>query len=213
MSRRCRSSQTGSSRSRPAAILRTRGRKARVVGAVLAAGVLAAACSSSGGSTSGSPSKSTYVIGNITSETGTYASSTGGTFPTIDAWTKWTNAHGGVNGDRVKVINMDDGGIPANGIAAAKTLIADHVMAIVAPVSNTEFSWYTMVTGAKIPVIGGQTNGGPLYQTVSLLVPQGANSTVRLLRVAATNPHPKIAGNYCSEVTAVVPPTQRLTSP
>jgi branched-chain amino acid transport system substrate-binding protein len=183
-------------------MLRNRGGTARTVGAVLAAGALAAACSSSGGSTSGSSSKSTYVIGNITSETGTYASSTGGTFPTIDAWTKWTNAHGGVNGHPVKVITVDDGGIPANGIAAAKTLIADHVMAIVAPVSNTEFSWYTMVTSAKIPVIGGQTNGGPLYQTTPLLFPTGETSTVGMLNVAATNHHPKIAVMYCSEVPA-----------
>jgi branched-chain amino acid transport system substrate-binding protein len=180
-------------------VLRARGRQVRVVGAVLAAGALVAACSSSGGGTSGS-AKSTYLIGNITSETGTYASSTGGTFPTIDAWAKWTNAHGGISGHPVKVVTMDDGGIPANGIAAAKTLIADHVMAIVGPVSNTEFSWFTMVTAAKIPVIGGQTNGGLLYQTTPLLFPTGETSVVGMLNVAATNHHPKIAVMYCSEV-------------
>jgi branched-chain amino acid transport system substrate-binding protein len=220
MSRRCRSSRPGSSRPRPAAILRTPGGTARVAAAVLAAGVLAAACSSSGGGTSsssgggtsGSSSKSTYVIGNITSETGTYASSTGGTFPTIDAWTRWTNAHGGINGHPVKVITVDDGGIPANGIAAAKTLIADHVMAIVGPVSNTEFSWYTMVTGAKIPVIGGQTNGGPLYQATPLLFPTGETSTVGLLSVAGTNHHPKIAVMYCSEVPACAAQTTAFKS-
>jgi branched-chain amino acid transport system substrate-binding protein len=212
VSRKCRSQQPGSSRPRPATTLRGLGGKARVVGAVLAAGALAAACSSSGGAASGSSSKSTYVIGNISSETGTYASSTGGTFPTIDAWTKWTNAHGGIDGHPVKVITMDDGGIPANGIAAAKTLIADHVMAVVAPVSNTEFSWYTMVTNAKIPVIGGQTNGGPLYQTAPLLFPTGETSTVGLLNLAATNHHPKIAVMYCSEVPACAAQTTAFKS-
>src|SRR5260370_14620044 len=59
-----------------------------------------------------------------------------------------------------------------------------------------------MVTGAKVRVIGGQTNGGALYQTTPLLFPTGETSPVGMLNVAAANHHPKIAVMYCSEVPA-----------
>ena len=181
-----------------------------LTGAVLAAALAAAACSSSSSSSgaagsSGATTTATgtpYVIGTIASETGTYASSIGGTFATVDAWTKWTNAHGGINGHPVKVITQDDGGVPANGITAAKTLIADKVQAIVGPASNTEASWYQLVAAAGIPTLGGQANGQALYQTAPLLFPTGTTSPFGVMDVASKQGKNGFGVMYCAEVPA-----------
>jgi branched-chain amino acid transport system substrate-binding protein len=112
----------------------------------------------------------------------------------------WTNAHGGVNGHPVKDIVLDDASVPAKGIADAKELISDHVAAIVGSASNTIASWYQLITKAGIPVIGGEVNGGPLYQTVPGLYPTGTTSAAPALDIAKKAGKTKLAVLYCSEV-------------
>lgn len=182
----------------------------------LVVALVAAACSSSSSTTpqAGSPASTggsgatatatgtPYVIGTIASETGTYASSIGGTFATVDAWTRWTNAHGGIDGHPVKVITEDDGGVPANGITAAKALIADKVQAIVGPASNTEAGWYQLVASANIPTLGGQTNGQALYQLAPLLFPTGTTSPFGVMDIAAKQGKTSFGVMYCAEVPA-----------
>jgi len=81
------------------------------------------------------------------------------------AWGKWTNAHGGINGHKVKVIEFDDKGDPATALSEVKTLVQqDHVMAIVGDYSITEPVWAPYVQQHKIPVIGG-TLAGAFYAT------------------------------------------------
>ncbi len=151
----------------------------------------------SGTAATGSP----YVIGDIASISGPYATSIGGTPNTVNAWEQWTNAHGGVNGHPVKVILLDDGSVPAKGIAEATQLISDdHVAAIVGAASNTEFDWYQLAEKAKVPVIGGQTNGGSLYEMASMLFPTGTTSTQPVMDMAVKAGKLKLAVMYCTEV-------------
>lgn len=168
------------------------------------------------GSSSSSPASavagSTYTIGTIASITGPYAASIGGTPSTVTAWVSWTNAHGGVNGHPVKDIVLDDASVPSKGIADAKELIGDHVSAIVGSASNTESSWYQLVTKAGIPVVGGQVNGGALYQTVPGLYPTGTTSTLPALDLAKKAGKLKIAVLYCSEVPICAAQAQTLKS-
>jgi branched-chain amino acid transport system substrate-binding protein len=196
-----------------------------LISAAVAAAVLAG-CSSSGSGSSaassppagqsqaqGTPATGTpYVIGNIASATGVYASSVGGTFPTVDAWTKWTNAHGGINGHPVQVISKDDAGVPANGIAAARALIAAKVQAIVGAASNTEAGWYQLTGSAGIPVLGGQTNGQGLYQIAPLLFPTGTTSPIGIMSVAAQEGKTKFGVMYCSEVPGCASQVTQLKS-
>ncbi|CUU56199.1 branched-chain amino acid transport system substrate-binding protein [Parafrankia irregularis] len=187
--------------------------RARLGLPLLAAAVLAVSCSSSGGSSTGGSagSETPFVIGNITSATGTYASSIGGAAPLVDAWVQWTNAHGGINGHPVKIIAKDDGGIPSKGIAAAKALMSAKVTAIVGPVSNTVASWHKIVTAAGIPVIGGQTNGAGLYQTEPLLFPTGATDPAGVVSLAASQGSKKFGVMYCTEAPACASQTEVLT--
>jgi branched-chain amino acid transport system substrate-binding protein len=215
--------------SRPARPSGSRPRIARqaAVAALAAACAALAACSSSGSSSAaggstatasaggstpagtGSASSpatstatgSTYVIGNVSSITGPYAASIGGATQVFDAWTKYTNAHGGVNGHPVKVIVLDDGSVPSKGIAAAKELIGEHVMAIVGMASNTFTSWEKLVDAAKIPVIGGQTQFGALQYTDPDLFPTGTTTpALSVVYTALTAGKKSVALPYCSEV-------------
>jgi branched-chain amino acid transport system substrate-binding protein len=189
-----------------------------LVGAMLlgacssSAGSSSASGASSGGAGSGGSSSapqlsgSTYVIGNISSVSGTYATVAGGIPQLLDAWAQWTNAHGGVNGHPVKLISKDDGGIPATGIAAAKELVGpDHVMALVGLDSTTETAWMNVVKSAGVPVIGDNL-GAVALSSEPLWFPTGSTSggvSLGLLYDSAVNRGKKKFGVfYCSEFPA-----------
>src|SRR3954464_13442860 len=66
-------------------------------------------------------------IGTLGSYTGAQASSLGAMDDTMQAWVKWTNAHGGVNGHPVELTLYDDASDPAKAKSFAKKLVADKV--------------------------------------------------------------------------------------
>jgi branched-chain amino acid transport system substrate-binding protein len=79
----------------------------------------------------------------------------------MNAWVSYTNANGGINGHKLKLIVVDDKSTPPSGLQAAQQLINDHVLAIVGGQSGTAESWATTVQQAGIPVIGGGPNEPP----------------------------------------------------
>jgi branched-chain amino acid transport system substrate-binding protein len=103
------------------------------------------------------PSGTPLVIGWVGTQSG---ASVGGTSTvvndTLDAWTKWTNANGGINGHPVKIVyEKDDKGDPAVAITAVKDLTEKQkVLAIVGDTSVPEPSWAAYAAEQKIPVIG-----------------------------------------------------------
>ncbi|MEO6472458.1 MAG: ABC transporter substrate-binding protein [Aeromicrobium sp.] len=132
------------------------------VAGLVAAAMLIAGCSSSsndGGATPKVNSKLTgdpIVVGTICSCSGQQSAGTAIVKKTINAWASWTNAHDGVNGHPVKLIFKDDGGDPAAGLAAAKSLVEqDHVIAIVGMASLVDSNWASYVKDKGVPVIGG----------------------------------------------------------
>lgn len=126
----------------------------------LAAGLLAA-CGSSGGSASSSSSSSPtfhgvpYVIGTVGSYTGPESSSLGQVGQVVQAWADWENAHGGINGHRIKLINKDDKSDPATSLSEVQSMVEqDHVIAIVAENSIVDSAWASYVQQKGVPVIG-----------------------------------------------------------
>jgi branched-chain amino acid transport system substrate-binding protein len=74
-------------------------------------------------------SKSPIVVGNV----GTYSGQNGesGTAEGLQAWARWTNAHGGINGHRVILKSYDDAGDNAKNLAAVQRLIShDHAIVL-----------------------------------------------------------------------------------
>jgi branched-chain amino acid transport system substrate-binding protein len=100
------------------------------------AACLAVACSSSagsaGGASGGSSSPSGIPVGVIGSFTGTQAASTAPARPAIEAWAASANAAGGLDGHKVNLIVMDDGGVASTALADVRQLIEkDHVVALI----------------------------------------------------------------------------------
>ena len=120
------------------------------------------------------PKGSTIVFGSIetqTSPTGGKITTTG---DTLNAWVKWTNAHGGIAGHPVKVIVKDDKADPAQASAALKELVEqDHAVAIVGQnAPATADTWKTYVEQQQVPVLGGAEYStiwftSPMYYPVS----------------------------------------------
>jgi ABC-type branched-subunit amino acid transport system substrate-binding protein len=92
-------------------------------------------------------------IGAISSKTGPLASYFGGIAPGMDAYFKWIDANGGVNGRKIVLTNsLDDGGSPTQFTQDVHTLIdQDHVFA-----AGVASAWFTpnYFVSTKTPTYG-----------------------------------------------------------
>jgi branched-chain amino acid transport system substrate-binding protein len=103
----------------------------------------------------------------------------------IEAWAKWVNAKGGINGHPLKLIVEDDANDPVKSKAAIQKLIEqDHVIAIVdSNDSSFDSTWADYVKGKNIPVIGGQSyslnwTSPPFFLSGSDVITSVANEAV-----------------------------------
>ena len=99
------------------------------------------------------------VIGTIEDQTGVPGVSgrvTSGP-AVMNAWTKWTNAHGGIDGHPVKLISLNDNSDPAQAKSDLVTLVQqDKVLAVVGQdAQSTEPTWGPYFLAQRTPVIGG----------------------------------------------------------
>jgi branched-chain amino acid transport system substrate-binding protein len=120
------------------------------------------------------PSGSPIVLGNVSSNT--RAGKTDVALPeTLQAWAKWTNAHGGINGRPVKVVTRDDTGDPAIAVSQVKELVEqDHVVAFLAEsATDTAEAWASYVQEQKIPVLSGLNNSVSPWSTNPSFFPTG----------------------------------------
>ena len=145
----------------------TSGRAMRTASLVLLAvtALVAAACSS--GSTSGSAASgssapgvtsTTVLFGQTVPKTGPaalYGESTAG----VQAYFDYVNAHGGVNGRKIKFISLDDQYKPPIALQDTKTLVyTDHVFAEVAVNGTAATEANITVLGPNnVPLVGPQT--------------------------------------------------------
>lgn len=142
------------------------------------------------------------VIGSICSCTGPLSATTATDPQTLIAWEKWTNAHGGINGHPVKVINLDDGLNATTTVNDAKQLVTqDHVVAIVGETSNLDALWAKYVQSKGVPVIGAAMFETP-YETNPDFYPTGPQNPTSvygdLAEAKALGKH-QISIMYCAE--------------
>jgi branched-chain amino acid transport system substrate-binding protein len=119
-----------------------------------------------------------------------------------EAWAKSVNASGGINGHPVKMVVVDDGGVPAKGLAAAKKLIEqEKVIAIVGQLSLTDGAWEKYVASKGVPVVGGLPIAAPFLKNPDWF----ASGASQIVVTAAIADEAKQAGKkslgvmYCAE--------------
>jgi len=99
-------------------------------------------------------SKGTVNVGIICACTGPLGANYTVGPPAYLAWAKSVNAAGGINGYKVNVISKDDQGNIGVSLAEAKSLISQHVVALVDD-TNDDTAWASLAQSANVPVIGG----------------------------------------------------------
>jgi branched-chain amino acid transport system substrate-binding protein len=156
-----------------------------------------------------------FTLGMICSCTGAEQSSEGDNGAAIQAWAKWVNAHGGIDGYPVRVIVKDDGLNPATSLEYAKELVTqDHIIAMVGETSLVDSAWATYIESTGVPVVGGVpqeaafgTNPDFFPSGAGLAVPAG----VAVLANSAGKHH--LGVFYCAEAPICaqsVPPARAV---
>jgi branched-chain amino acid transport system substrate-binding protein len=150
------------------------------------------------------PTGTPLNIGTIISETAPTGVTHQGS-ETVNAWVKWTNAHGGIEGHPVKDYFVDDKSDPATGVAAVKNLVeSDHVIAIVGSNSTTEQNWAAYVAAKKIPVINSELIDA-LWFTNPMFYPLGGTVTTNIwgqMKAASVAGAKNVAIVLCTEDVA-----------
>ncbi len=118
----------------------------------------------------------------------------------VKAWAKSVNASGGINGHPIQLIAEDDGTNPGTSYSDAKTLIADHVVAIIDDTTLVD-SWASLAEQAKIPVVGNYTINTPFDTSPDFYAEGQTNSTTlqAVVDVAKFAGAKTIGNMYCAE--------------
>jgi branched-chain amino acid transport system substrate-binding protein len=120
----------------------------------------------------------------------------------IEAWTKYTNENGGINGHPVKVTLVDDGGDAAKSLAAAKKLVSEGVVAI-SDGTVLDGTWEKYAEEQGVPVLCGVVQ--PDCTTNADFFPQVSTTPALLygfLSNALKAGSKKFGVIYCAEVAA-----------
>jgi branched-chain amino acid transport system substrate-binding protein len=177
---------------------------------VAAVALVATACGSSSkpaattGTTQPPPTGTPLKIGWIGTLTSATISGPNEGKDAMDAWVKWTNTHGGINGHPVEVVAYeDDKADPAVGLTAVKDLVENkHVIAIVGSQGgNTQQTWAPYVLEKRIPVVGGALIDATWF-TNPMFYPNGGSVVTNIwgqMKSAAVNGNKKVAVVLCTE--------------
>jgi branched-chain amino acid transport system substrate-binding protein len=207
-----------------------RSRRILFCGLAAAALTVAAGCSSSSssssstsaagttagattGSTGSAATGSVIKIGYMVSLSGPQASSTTAALPTAQAWAKWVNANGGINGHQVEIVSADSMGTATGGQSAVNTLLQkDNVDAIMLSDPIAEYSVYQGLAKDNIAVLDGSGYGPFWHQTPNFF----DTSTDSTATESSSVPAGKAAGSTtmaiaaCSEVASCAQSAQEI---
>lgn len=174
-------------------------KKLVTVAAMVAVGMTSAAC----GSESDGPSSSeTLRVGVISSSTGFSASNFGDYEGIVEAWVKYTNDEGGINGYPVKVTFKDDGGDAATALRSAQELVKNENVQAIVDLSQADQAFAKYLSGEGVPVVGGLSFTGPMASDANFFPSggqQAASLGYGLGALAKERGKSKFAVFFCSE--------------
>jgi branched-chain amino acid transport system substrate-binding protein len=178
-------------------------------GAVVSSGGAgAAAASGTGGGGGGGVSaanRSPIKLGHIGTYSGVLGALFAGGQQGIQAWGKYVNAHGGLNGHPVQITTADDGGDPSRNLQLTRNMVENQgVIAFVGnmvPLSLAGSQSYLEQHG--IPLVGGDT-ASQLWWESPIYFPQGGTvvgGTEGSATVAVKRGGPSVGLLYCAEAS------------
>ncbi|MGW3119686.1 ABC transporter substrate-binding protein [Streptomyces sp. NPDC001107] len=134
---------------------RTRPRRATALsaGALVACASLAAGCGVIPGTTGGSGDAPITVMTWAPSDTN--ATNKPGMPAFAQAYARWINAHGGINGRKLKVLTCNEHNDSVAAAKCARLAVKENVVAVVGSYSQYGDSYLPELEGAGIPYIGG----------------------------------------------------------
>jgi branched-chain amino acid transport system substrate-binding protein len=140
-----------------------------VVALVAAVALIAAGCSSSAkkstattaaaassgasaaASSAATPTGTTFKVGYICNcQTGLGGATTD--LDTVNAWLKYTNSHGGVNGHPLQLFTENEPGNPGVATNDVKTLVGDGIIALIDDDGASDQAWASYIASQNIPV-------------------------------------------------------------
>jgi branched-chain amino acid transport system substrate-binding protein len=145
--------------------------------------------------------KGTLKIGMVCACSGPEASSIGITAQVFQAWGKYVNRLGGINGQKVQITVRDDSDNPTSSVTDAEQLISqDHVRVLVDN-TNVDTGWAKYAQRHKVPVIGIITSSSEMYTNPDFF-PEG--QTQQSVNTAEAYAAKKVGGTklalmYCAE--------------
>lgn len=197
-------------RSAPARAAATLGVAVLALASVAACGSSNAGKSAGGGGGGGSGA---YNIGSTSDLSAALAFEGTGLRDGINAWVKYTNSHGGINGHMVNYTALDDASNPTTGLANAKQLTSQNVSAILGwGLSNVIVSALPALQHANTPIIAQSLTSDQLSPPQSLIyggdftiageaAPEVAFARTLLQKANVTSPKAAVIG-YVSTVDA-----------
>jgi len=178
-----------------------------MAGAVLTVGFVAI----SAASPAGAATKAPIAVGYICSCTSPQASSVVTNRSAYEAYVDYTNAHGGIDGHKIKLYLADDSANPSTSSADVHTFVTqDHVQAIVS-LAGSPSAWDKYVDGLHIPVVGADGSPIDFYTDPNFFFPgETDDSLPAAVALAAKKVGAKNFGVfYCAES----PSCQELLAP
>jgi branched-chain amino acid transport system substrate-binding protein len=128
-----------------------------------------------------------------------------------EAYVDWTNAHGGIDGHKIKLYFADDADNPSTSSADVHTFVTqDHIVAL-ASVSNSPQAWDTYIEGLGIPVVGTDGSAEDMFTQPDFFFPGQTDDSLPAAVVLAAKKAgaKKFAIVYCAES----PACQELVAP
>jgi branched-chain amino acid transport system substrate-binding protein len=187
----------------------------RLVGLVVAALVAVAACSSSSHSksTSGSqgtgsgpaPTGTPFKIGYIEDAVSLGAGGNNPyTIPVFQAWVKWINANGGINGHPVQVLVKREPNNPGVAQTDVQDLVNQGIVTLIEDDVSDTAGWLPIVDKAGIPILSGadpslQTQGDSLNFSILPALVYTPEAVVESALQAGSH---TVAAFYCAEIAA-----------
>jgi branched-chain amino acid transport system substrate-binding protein len=161
---------------------------------------------STGTSGAGAPTGTPYRIGIPYVGSGPGAVAYTGLPPAVDAWQKWVNNNGGINGHPVEVLVKDSTGDPAKGSSIVRDMVENKkVVALHLEDPSLDNAILSYTQGKKIAVISSYA-AYPIWNTsinwFALGIQSSPDSHRAYLQAAATSGKKSIGAILCAEYAA-----------